>query len=129
MGRIAKLAAALIAFAALIAAAPAGAADRWGAPGEAEVPTFRMFDLGVTDADGDGFLDVFTTNHKFHPGLLRNDGFGNLTDVTNYAGLSQTPEFPGLEYLRKPTIDTPGRLHLRDRLLQGEPARGHPHPH
>ena len=102
--RVGLLAAILL----LAAAAPAAAAERWGPPGEAEVPTFRMFDLGVTDADDDGFLDIFTTNHKFHSGVLRNDGLGNFTDITNLVGLSQTPAYPGLEYMRKPSIETPG---------------------
>lgn len=90
-------------------AGSAHAASRWGPPGIAEVPNFRLFDLGATDYDRDGNLDLFTTNHKFHPGLLHNDdGLGNMTDVTSSTGLSSTPQFVGLEYLLKPEITEPG---------------------
>ena len=120
--RVGLLVAALL----MAAAAPVAAAERWGAPGEAEVPTFRMFDLGVTDADDDGFLDVFTTNHKFHSGLLRNDGLGNFIDITNSVGLSQTPDYPGLEYMRKPRIETPGAyIYATDSFKENLPGVVH----
>ena len=73
------------------------------------VPNFKLFDIGATDYDRDGHLDLFTTNHKFHPGLLGNvDGLGNMIDVTSAIGLSTTPPFPGFEYLQKPEITEPG---------------------
>ena len=107
-----KLRLATVLVGALIVAVTTGsaqAASRWGAPGVAEVPNFRMFDIGATDYDRDGNLDLFTTNHKFHSGLLHNDdGQGNMTDLTNAARLGSTPQFPGLEYLLKPQITEPG---------------------
>jgi hypothetical protein len=120
------LAALLIAFAA--SAGGAGATVRWGSAGAATVPQLRLFDIGVADYNGDGFLDLFTTNHKFHPSLLVNDGFGNFTDLTGLIGMGPDPAFPGLEYLTPPQVtesglylyatdstkeDLPGVIHLR----------------
>lgn len=73
-----------------------------------EIPGKQLFDLGATDYDGDGFLDVFTTNHKFHSSLLHNDGGAGFTDTGGAAGFSQTAEFPGLERLRKPEMGQQG---------------------
>lgn len=72
------------------------------------IPENRLFDLGATDYDGNGLLDVFTTNHKFHPALLRNEGTGAFTDVTGPAGFSQAPDYPGLELLEQPLLDEDG---------------------
>jgi hypothetical protein len=92
------------------------------------VPQLRLFDIGVADYNRDGFLDLFTTNHKFHPSLLVNDGFGNFTDLTGLTGMGPDPAFPGLENLTPPQVtesglylyatdstkeDLPGVIHLR----------------
>lgn len=99
----------VFAVALLGSASPAGAhTQRWGKAGTAAVPGLRLFDIGATDFNGDGHLDLFTTNHKFHPSLLRNDGAGNFTDVTGLSGLSPSPQFPGLEYLTAPPMNNPG---------------------
>lgn len=105
------------------------ATPRWGHPGTANViPRLRLFDIGVADYNRDGFLDLFTTNHKFHTSLLVNDGTGNFTDLSAFSGMSPDPQFPGLEYLTPPQItdsglyiyatdstkeDLPGVIHLR----------------
>ena len=59
--------------------------------------SFTLDDLGVTDYDGDGDLDVFTTNHLSTQLLLANDGSGAFEDRLTDAGLNQTPAFPGWE--------------------------------
>lgn len=89
-------------------AAEASAATRYVPLRGVDLPQHRLFDLGATDFDRDGRLDVFTTNHKFHPVLLRNQGDGTFTDLTGPAGLAPTPEFPGLEFLRAPQVNREG---------------------
>jgi hypothetical protein len=61
------------------------------------VQDYYLFDLGVADADGDGNLDIFTSNHTALPSLLLGDGRGGFRDVYAEWGMSQRPEFPGLE--------------------------------
>jgi len=90
----------------LIPAADADAA-RFGPAGTADLPQSRLFDIGTTDYDGDGFLDLFSTNHKTRSVILRNDGAGSFTDQFSALGLSPSPEFPGYEYLRAPQMDDP----------------------
>ena len=125
--RAAALTALAVGMAAALAA-PAASGDRWGPPGTAEIPKTRLFDIGVTDYDGDGHLDIFTTAHKARSVLLRNGGPNGFYDVLAPAGLSPTPAFPGLEYLRRPVMkdraiylyatdsrkeQLPGVIHLR----------------
>jgi hypothetical protein len=62
-----------------------------------DVRGYYLFDAGIADADGDGHLDIFTSNHTARPSLLAGDGRGNFRDVYAEWGLSQQPEFPGLE--------------------------------
>ena len=90
------------------------------------IPSNHLFDLGVADYNGDGRIDLFTTNHKYRGGLLRNNGSG-FSDVVAGVGLSPSPPFPGLEYLRAPDMSdvavyiwvtddarkSPAILHLR----------------
>lgn len=91
---------------------------RFGNAGAASLPSSSLFDIGVTDYDGDGFLDLFTSNHKSRSALLRNDGSGNFTDQLPATGLSPTPAFPGLELLERPKITEPGLyLYFRDPRL------------
>jgi len=92
----------------LTSASAASAQPLFGPAGAAAVPTERLFDVGVADADGDGLLDLFTTNHKFHSALLHNDGNGNFTDYTGLTRLGPTPDFPGYEYLLEPVMNQPG---------------------
>lgn len=73
------------------------------------LPQLRLFDVGVTDYNHDGLLDIFSTAHSFTPGLLQNTGDGNFVNVTNEVGFSLNPEFPGLENVNKePTFTQPG---------------------
>lgn len=62
-----------------------------------DLQDYYLSDLGVADADGDGNLDIFSSNHTALASLLLGDGRGGFTDVYAEWGLSQQPEFPGLE--------------------------------
>jgi hypothetical protein len=68
-----------------------------------------LFDVGVVDADDDGILDVFTSNHSAPQSLLLGDGRGGFRDVLTEWGLDQNPDFPGFaEPLEEPQLDRPG---------------------
>lgn len=72
---------------------------------------FRLFDLGVADIDGDGQLDVYTSNHSNEQFLLMNEGDGNFSEnQVKQRHLNQDQEFPGLEYSLKspPRPSKPG---------------------
>ncbi len=71
--------------------------------------TQELFDIGVTDANGDDRLDIFTTNHNSRQSLLVADGQGGYRDMLSAWGLDQNPDFPGLEIApREPTLAAPG---------------------
>ena len=71
--------------------------------------TQELFDIGVTDADGDGKLDIFTTNHNSRQSLLVTDGSGSYRDTLSAWGLDQNLAFPGLEIVpREPEVSAPG---------------------
>lgn len=52
----------------------------------------KLFELGVSDYDGDGLLDPFTLNHTFPSSLLHNDGDWSFHEASAAAGLSPTAE-------------------------------------
>ncbi|MDH3670789.1 MAG: VCBS repeat-containing protein, partial [Gammaproteobacteria bacterium] len=62
-----------------------------------ELRAYNWFDVGVVDANGDGFLDVFTSNHNARQSLLLGDGRGGFTDVLSDWRFDQDPDHPGLE--------------------------------
>ena len=62
-----------------------------------DINDYYLFDLGIVDADGDRNLDIFTSNHTALASLLLGDGKGRFRDVYAEWGLSEQPEFPGLE--------------------------------
>ena len=62
------------------------------------VSGFYLFDLGVVDANNDGYLDVYTTNHDSEQTLALNDGLGFFTENSfDDVGLSQCRDFAGIE--------------------------------
>ena len=68
-----------------------------------------IYDAGIVDANGDGLLDIFTTNHNWRQRLLLADGQGGYRDALSAWGLDQSHEFPGVEISTiAPEIDKPG---------------------
>jgi hypothetical protein len=71
--------------------------------------TDRLFDIGVVDANGDGWLDIYTSNHHFRQVLLLADGRGGYRDVAKEWKLDQSNEFPLAELsFLAPKPDRPG---------------------
>ncbi len=72
--------------------------------------SFHLFDVGVTDINGDGALDLFTTNHSARQSFLFGNGQGGFQSVPlEQLGLSQSESFPGLEDSDEtPEFDRPG---------------------
>lgn len=68
-----------------------------------------LYDLGVVDANGDGWLDLYTSNHNYRQHLLLADGRGSWQDVLSAWHLDQDPRLPGTEQHRHaPLLDRPG---------------------
>ena len=83
--------------------------DGWFAQRAFPASASTFYDLGVVDYEGDGDLDVFTTNHLTTQLLLANDGSGSFEDRLTAARLNQTPAFPGWDdNARPPDLATPG---------------------
>lgn len=81
-----------------------------------------IYDVGIADANGDGVLDIFTSNHNWRQLLLLADGQGDYHDVLSAWGLDQSREFPGIEISNmSPIVKNPGvyiywykrHLHIR----------------
>ena len=84
-----------------------------------EIADYDINDVGVVDANQDGNLDIFTTNHSAQQSLLVGDGSGNFVDMFADSGLSQDRQFPKLENsARSPQIDIPGLyIYRQDNIL------------
>lgn len=68
-----------------------------------------LYDMGVVDANGDGHLDIYTSNHNYRQSLLLADGRGGYREALSEWGLDQDPSLPGTEQNRDaPTLDRPG---------------------
>ncbi|MGK7939759.1 MAG: CRTAC1 family protein [Crocosphaera sp.] len=66
-------------------------------------------DMGVVDVNGDGLLDIFTTNHSAQQSLLINNGLKQFSDEFSQLQLDQDISFPRLEESRKkPVMEEPG---------------------
>ncbi len=71
---------------------------------------FHLFDLLATDINGDGSLDLVTSNHSARQSVLLGDGQGGFgpNNLVSW-GLSQSPDFPGLEdSAEQPDFDARG---------------------
>jgi hypothetical protein len=78
--------------------------------------SYRLFDLGATDVDADGRLDLFTLNHSARQSLLLADGRGGFIESFTGRGLDQDPSVPGLEESNEaPRPDAPGLYVYRRR--------------
>ena len=90
-----------------------------------ELADYDINDIGVTDVDQDGNLDIYTTNHSAQQSLLIGDGDGGFVDVLVGSGLSQDRQFPRLENSsRSPEISAPGLYIYRQRALLHLVAEG-----
>jgi len=87
----------------------------------------QIFDMGVVDANGDGRLDLYTSNQNYLQYLWLGDGKGGYRDVSPDWGMSQSRDFPGWEQSElKPVMDKPGlyiywqqdTLHIRTHDLK-----------
>jgi len=68
-----------------------------------------IYDSGIVDANGDGLLDIFTSNHNWRQLLLLADGQGGYQDALSTWGLDQSREFPGIEISTlAPEFNNPG---------------------
>jgi hypothetical protein len=71
--------------------------------------SYNLYDLGVVDADQDGILDVYTSNHSAPQSLLLGDGQGAYSDASIAWRLRQNPDFPDYEDPEaQPRPDLPG---------------------
>lgn len=69
----------------------------------------HIYDMGVTDADNDGLLDLYTANHNYRQYLFRNTGGGHYEDVLTAWKLDQSGSLPGAEQSKTPPrIERPG---------------------
>jgi hypothetical protein len=82
----------------------------------------QIFDMGVVDADNDGWLDLYTANHNYRQFLFRNVGGGRYEDTLSAWKLDQSISLPDIEQSwTPPSIGAPGiyvywlgdTLHLR----------------
>ena len=72
--------------------------DKWFVPHPPPLTeSNRFFDIGVVDANGDDWLDVYTSNHHFRQVLLLADGKGGYRDALSEWGLDQSRAFPEAE--------------------------------
>jgi hypothetical protein len=69
----------------------------------------QIFDMGIVDANQDGLLDIYTSNHNYRQVLWIADGKGGYRDSVSEWGLDQIKEFPGWEQsMQAPRIDKSG---------------------
>jgi hypothetical protein len=74
-----------------------------------EATTKELFDLGVADVDGDGRLDIFSSNHNTRQILWVSQGRDGYRDMVSAWGFDQNPEFPGAEISDAlPEVNEPG---------------------
>lgn len=106
-----------------IALLPAGRTDAQPFIAESiPLSSYKIFDMGIVDANGDGHLDVFTTNCQARANLLLGSEAGRYQDVSGAWGFQHTRAFPGFAMAaERPVMDKPGlycfllfrTLHLR----------------
>ncbi len=71
--------------------------------------TLYLFDLGVTDIDADGDLDLYSTNHNARMSGVINDGGWRFREESSALGLDHTRGVRSTEVMIEgPPADTPG---------------------
>jgi hypothetical protein len=111
-----------ISFAALPALASADRAPFSRQP--VRLATQKIFDLGVTDYNDDGRLDLYTNNHKFEQSLLQNRGGFRFRDRLGATRLAPTPQFPGIEDILHPPRRSRSGLYVYMRGVPGAETEG-----
>lgn len=89
---------------------PLSGEGRWFAVDTLPMGTIpQIFDMGIVDANQDGLLDIYTSNHNYRQVLWIADGHGGYRDSLSEWGLDQIKEFPGWEQsMQPPPIDKNG---------------------
>jgi hypothetical protein len=74
--------------------------------------TADLWDLGITDIDGDGVPDLYSTNHNARQDVMLGDGELGFTDVVTALGLDQDTSLPGAEMTGPPPSTAAGGVYL-----------------
>jgi hypothetical protein len=78
---------------------------------ETLAPTLKLYQFGVADVDGDGWLDIQTKNHHARPAILVNRRDGSFTDEVLSLNLGTVQGFIGADPSAtewEPVFDRPG---------------------
>ena len=69
----------------------------------------QLYDMGIVDANSDGYLDIYTSAHNYRQNLWLADGKGGYKDYLTAWGLDQNSAMPGIEQSDEvPVFDKPG---------------------
>lgn len=77
-----------------------------------KLETDWLRDLGVTDVDGDGHLDIYTVNHSSPENILLGSGDGRFRQAIETLNLTQDPRFPTLVFEGALPPPPPDAAHL-----------------
>lgn len=92
----------------------------------AAITNDRIYELVSTDFDKDGYIDLFTTNHKFRSSYLRNTGGPQgFIDRTEEIGYNPEPSFYGVDWLRAPASMAREGLYIYPTDHTGEQGQVH----
>ncbi|MCH9698871.1 MAG: hypothetical protein K0U68_12275, partial [Gammaproteobacteria bacterium] len=80
---------------------------------------YDLDDVAVVDANGDNYIDIFTTNHSGDQSLIINGGDLHFDAQFHEKGLSQSRGFPAVEdSLKEPKFNEPGLyIYRKERWL------------
>jgi|GEM_PF-623208 len=69
----------------------------------------QLYDMGIVDANSDGYLDIYTSAHNYRQNLWLADGKGGYQDSLTAWELDQNSAMPGIEQSEEvPVFDKPG---------------------
>lgn len=127
MRRVITISALLAALAllALISDANAAAGPDFSPAPAAPIPNTRMYELSTADQNDDGYIDMFTTSHKFRSAFLKNNAGSGFSDQTTQVAYNAEPAYPGIDWLAAPDdMSAPG-LYLYPTDHTGEQGEVH----
>lgn len=74
-----------------------------------ETELLQLYDMGMVDANGDGFLDIYTSAHNYRQNLWLSNGKGGYQDRLTAWGMDQSQSLPGAEQSEHvPVMDKAG---------------------